>query len=101
MAPMRLSLSYVVVAKGVGLKPADVKGAVEGIMTLAAKQIKKSGKFNVGGMIMLKLKNAKLKNATVATLKNAKLRNPNMKNAKLTAIPLKRLKAMVSNPLIE
>lgn len=54
---MSMSDAYSVVAESVGLKPKDVKAAVEGIMTLAAKQMKKSGKFNLAHMITLKLKN--------------------------------------------
>ena len=45
-----------VVATSTGLQPKDVKSAVEGIFTLAAKQMKKCGKFNLAGMLTLKLK---------------------------------------------
>ena len=47
---------YIAVAKATGLKPNNVKDAVEGIMTLAAEQIKKSGSFRLAGMIILKLR---------------------------------------------
>merc|ERR1719473_1474487 len=48
--------AYSSVAESTGLKPKDVKGAVEGLMALAAAQVKKDGSFKVGGMLNLKLK---------------------------------------------
>ena len=53
---MDVSDAYSVVADQLGLKPKDVKAAVEGIMTLATEQMKKSGKFNLAAFLMLKLK---------------------------------------------
>ena len=47
---------YFLVAAVKGLQPKDVKSAVEGIFTLAVEQMKKSGKFNLAGMFILKLK---------------------------------------------
>merc|ERR1711862_992130 len=37
-------------------KPKDVKAAVEGLMAVAAGQLKKNGSFKVGGAVNLKLK---------------------------------------------
>merc|ERR1711903_293231 len=48
--------AYSSVAESTGLKPKDVKGAVEGLLGLAADQIKKNGSFKVAGMLNLKLK---------------------------------------------
>merc|ERR1719335_1950558 len=48
--------AYSSVAEKVGLKPKNVKAAVEGFMLVAATQVKKSGAFKVGGMLNLKLK---------------------------------------------
>merc|ERR1719163_2301344 len=48
--------AYSSVAESTGLKPKDVKVAVEGLLALAADQIKKNGTFKVAGMLNLKLK---------------------------------------------
>merc|ERR1712025_972062 len=48
--------AYSSVAETMGLKPKDVKAAVEGLMGLAAAQIKKNGSFKLAGMLNLKLK---------------------------------------------
>merc|ERR1712072_339202 len=53
---MTASGAYSAVAESAGLKPKDVKGAVEGVLTLAAEQMKKSGSFKLAGMLNLKLK---------------------------------------------
>ena len=44
------------VAEKLGLKNKDVKGALEGIMEVAAKQLNSAGKFNLGGFLNMKLK---------------------------------------------
>merc|ERR1711981_624819 len=48
--------AYSAVAESMGLKPKDVKAAVDGLLGLAAAQIKKNGSFKVAGMLNLKLK---------------------------------------------
>merc|ERR1719408_206638 len=48
---------YSAVAESIGLKPKEVKGAVEGMVSLAAQQLKKNGTFKIGNVINLKLKN--------------------------------------------
>merc|ERR1711959_436753 len=50
--------AYSAVAEKLGLKPKEVKGAIEGIVTVAAQQLKKSGKFKFGTFINLKLRPA-------------------------------------------
>merc|ERR1719359_1529539 len=53
---MTASGAYGAAAEAAGLKPKDVKAAIEGLMSVAAKELKKSGSFKVGGMLNLKLK---------------------------------------------
>merc|ERR1711941_67634 len=53
---MTASGAYSSVAETVGLKPKDVKAAVEGLVAVAADQLKKNGSFKIGGMLNLKLK---------------------------------------------
>merc|ERR1712124_241794 len=48
--------AYSAVAESMGLKPKDVKAAVEGLLGLAAAQVKKNGSFKVAGALNLKLK---------------------------------------------
>merc|ERR1719230_2226946 len=48
--------AYSSVAETMGLKPKDVKATVEGLLGLAAVQIKKNGSFKAAGMLNLKLK---------------------------------------------
>merc|ERR1712064_86225 len=48
--------AYAAVAETTGLKPKDVKGAVEGLLAVAAEQLKKNGSFKVAGVLNLKLK---------------------------------------------
>merc|ERR1719463_601022 len=48
--------AYSTVAETMGLKPKDVKAVVEGLLGLAATQLKKNGAFKVAGMLNLKLK---------------------------------------------
>merc|ERR1712110_806873 len=44
------------VAEATGLKPADVKKAIEAFMDVAAAELKKSGSCKLGGMLNMKLK---------------------------------------------
>ena len=48
--------AYRSVAKTVGVKPKNVKAAVEGLLGLAAAQLKTNGTFKVAGMLNLRLK---------------------------------------------
>merc|ERR1719454_2573272 len=48
--------AYGSVAETMGLKPKEVKGAIEGVMALAAQEMKKNGSFKIGGALNLKLK---------------------------------------------
>merc|ERR1719324_472778 len=45
------------VAETTGLKTKDVKGVVEALMAVAVGEVKKAGRFNLAGMLVMKLKN--------------------------------------------
>merc|ERR1711909_163740 len=53
---MTASGAYSAVAEGAGLKPKDVKAAVEGLLGMGADQLKKNGAFKLGGVLNMKLK---------------------------------------------
>merc|ERR1711976_569388 len=53
---MTASGAYASVAESTGLKAKDVKGVVEGLLAVAAEQLKKNGSFKVAGVLNLKLK---------------------------------------------
>ena len=53
---MSESSAYDAVAVSVGLSPQTVKDVIEQYLTLTAEQMLKSGQFNLGGMLNLKLK---------------------------------------------
>merc|ERR1711953_1131521 len=53
---MTASAAYKSVAEQLGLKSKDVKGAFEGVMGVAAAQLKKVGSFKLAGALNLKLK---------------------------------------------
>merc|ERR1712146_617232 len=53
---MTASATYSAVAETTGLKAKDVKGVVEGIVAVAAGELKKNGSFKLAGALNLKLK---------------------------------------------
>merc|ERR1712170_171205 len=53
---MTQSAAYASVAEKTGLKSEDVRSAVEGIMDVAAQEMKRNGAFKLAGMLKLKLK---------------------------------------------
>merc|ERR1712130_251926 len=53
---LTVSGGYASVAETVGLKGKDVKAAVEGLLAVAAGELKKHGSFKIGGCLNLKLK---------------------------------------------
>merc|ERR1719389_593274 len=97
--PLTTAGAYSSVAETMGLKPKDVKAAVEGLLGLAAAQIKKTGSFKVAGMLNLKLK---VKPATPARKGvNPFTKEPCVFKAKpasktVRALPMKKLKTMVN-----
>merc|ERR1712226_1738727 len=90
---------YSSVAETMGLKPKDVKAAVEGLLGLAAAQLKKNGAFKLAGMLNLKLK---VKPATPARKGvNPFTKEPCVFKARpasktVKAFPMKKLKGMVN-----
>merc|ERR1712226_542137 len=91
--------AYSSVAETVGLKPKDVKAAVEGLVAVAADQLKKNGSFKIGGMLNLKLKK---KPATPARKGvNPFTKEPCVFKAKpasktVKVLPMKKFKGMVN-----
>merc|ERR1712110_53922 len=91
--------AYSAVAETAGLKPKDVKAAVEGLLGVAADQLKKNGSFKFGGILNLKLKK---KPATPARKGvNPFTKEPCVFKAKLAsktvrALPMKKLKEMIN-----
>merc|ERR1711977_785851 len=53
---MTATQAYGSVAETCGLKSKDVKAVIEGIVTVAADQLKKNGSFKLAGALNLKLK---------------------------------------------
>merc|ERR1711959_463314 len=53
---MTAGAAYSAVAETTGLKSKDVKAVMEGIIEVAAEQLKKNGKFKLAGALNLKLK---------------------------------------------
>ena len=51
------SQAYAKVAEKTELKPKDVKAVITSYMELTASDLKKNGKFKLGGMLNLKLEN--------------------------------------------
>merc|ERR1719162_916842 len=96
---MTAPAAYSAVAESVGLKPKDVKGAVEGVVVLAAEQLKKSGSFKIAGMLNLKLKVRPAKPARKGL--NPFTKEPCVFKAKpasktVRAMPMKKLKEMIN-----
>merc|ERR1719198_2921916 len=96
---MSASGAYSTVAESAGLKPKDVKAAIEGMLLLGAEQIKNSGSFKLAGMLNLKLK---VRPATKAKKGvNPFTKEPCVFKAKpasktVRAIPMKKLKELVN-----
>merc|ERR1712063_196507 len=96
---MTSSAAYSSVAETTGLKAKDVKGIMEGIVAVAADQLKKSGSFKIAGALNLKLKK---KPATPARKGvNPFTKEPCVFKAKpasktVRALPMKKLKEMIN-----
>merc|ERR1712157_433022 len=96
---MTVSGGYSAVAETAGLKPKDVKAAVEGLLAVAAAQLKKQGSFKVAGCVNLKLKN---KPATPARKGvNPFTKEPCVFKAKpasktVRGLPMKKFKEMIN-----
>merc|ERR1712188_93538 len=91
--------AYSSIAEKTGLKSKDVKAAIEGVIAVAAQQLKSTGKFKLGGALNLKLKK---KPATAARKGvNPFTKEPCVFKAKpasktVRALPMKKFKEMVN-----
>merc|ERR1711904_228248 len=91
--------AYSAVAESIGLKPKEVKGVIEGVVSLAAQQLKKNGTFKIGNAINLKLKSKPARPARKGV--NPFTKEPCVFKAKpasktVKALPMKKLKEMVN-----
>merc|ERR1712039_1138597 len=96
---MIVSGAYGSVAETIGLKPKDVKVAVESLLALAADQLKKHGSFKIGGAFNLKLKSKPAKPARKGV--NPFTKEPCVFKAKpasktVRVLPMKKFKAIVN-----
>merc|ERR1712124_178053 len=90
---------YSSVAESNGLKAKQVKSVVEGIMGVAAEQLKKNGAFKFAGMLNLKLKKKPATKARKGV--NPFTKEPCVFKAKpasqtVRALPMKKFKEMVN-----
>merc|ERR1719444_48712 len=90
--------AYSTVSETLGLKPKEVKAAIEGLYAVAAADLKKNGKVKIGAYLNLKLK---VKPATPARKGvNPFTKEPCVFKAKaasktVKALPMKKLKDMM------
>ena len=98
-AGMTASGAYSAVAETVGLKPKQVKDAMEALMTVAAKQLKSAGSFKLAGALNMKLKKKPARPARKGV--NPFTKEPCVFKAKpasqtVRALPMKKFKEMVN-----
>merc|ERR1712224_987700 len=74
---MTATAAYGAVAETTGLKTKDVRGVVEGIVAVAADELKKHGSFKLAGVLNMKLK-----------------KKPASKTVR--ALPMKKFKEMIN-----
>merc|ERR1719436_1468677 len=96
---MTATAAYRAVAESTGVKPKDVKGALEAYVGVAAEQIKKNGSFKLCGALNLKLKKTPAKPARKGV--NPFTKEPCVFKAKpasktVRALPLKKLKELIN-----
>merc|ERR1712124_224102 len=96
---MTASGAYSSVAETAGLKSKDVKAAVEGLLEVAADQLKKNGSFKLGGALNLKLKKKPARPARKGV--NPFTKEPCVFKAKpasktVRVLPMKKFKEMVN-----
>ena len=88
--------AYKALAESLGLKPKEVKSAVEGVFALTAEQVKRTRSFKLAGMLHFEIKNK----SAATPRKGVKGAIGKAKHASRTATclqvtPLKKFKAMV------
>merc|ERR1712099_73718 len=99
MGGMTATATYSSVAETTGLKTKDVKSVIEGLVAVAADELKKSGSFKLAGALNMKLKK---KPATPARKGvNPFTKEPCVFKAKpasktVKTFPMKKLKEMVN-----
>merc|ERR1712130_271668 len=96
---MSVTGAYGAVAESTGLKPKDVKAAVEGLLAVAVGQLKKNGSFKVGGALNLKLKSRPARPARKEV--NPFTKEPCVFKAKpasktVRCLPMKKFKEMIN-----
>merc|ERR1712093_571099 len=97
--PMTASAAYKAVSETTGVKPKDVKGALETYMNLVATQVKTNGAFKFAGVLNLKLKKTPARPARKGV--NPFTKEPCVFKAKpasktVRALALKKLKDMIN-----
>merc|ERR1712146_641178 len=98
-ATMTTTAAYAAVAEAAGMGAKDVKAAIEGVMEVAASELKKNGAFKFGGALNLKLKKKPAQAARKGV--NPFTKEPCVFKAKpasktVRALPMKKLKEMVN-----
>merc|ERR1712119_105551 len=96
---MGASAAYGSVAETTGLKAKEVKAVVEGLVEVAAGELKKSGSFKLAGALNLKLKKKPAQAARKGV--NPFTKEPCVFKAKpasktVRALPMKKLKVMIN-----
>merc|ERR1712179_804854 len=96
---MTASAAYSSVAETTGLKAKEVKAVVEGLVEVAAGELKKNGQFKLAGALNLKLKKKPAQAARKGV--NPFTKEPCTFKAKpasktVRALPMKKLKEMVN-----
>merc|ERR1712216_624747 len=96
---MTASATYSSVAETTGLKSKDVKAVMEGIIEVAAEQLKKNGKFKLAGALNLKLKKRPARAAKKGV--NPFTKEPCVFKAKpasktVRALPMRKLKDLIN-----
>mmetsp|Transcript_67613 Transcript_67613/g.147281 ORF Transcript_67613/g.147281 Transcript_67613/m.147281 type:complete len:110 (+) Transcript_67613:59-388(+) len=98
-ASMTVSAVNQSLADSTGLKKKDIKGTIDGLVALCAKELKKTGSFKFAGMLNMKLK----KKAATKARKgiNPFTKEPCIFKAKpasqtVRALPLKKLKDAIN-----
>merc|ERR1711998_441033 len=96
---MTASAAYSSVAETTGLKAKEVKAVVEGLVEVAAGELKKNGQFKLAGALNLKLKKKPAQAARKGV--NPFTKEPCVFKAKpasqtVRALPMKKLKEMVN-----
>merc|ERR1712216_300133 len=93
------SAAYSSVAETTGLKSKDVRAVVEGIIEVAAEQLKKNGNFKLAGALNLKLKKKPARAAKKGV--NPFTKEPCVFKAKpasktVRALPMKKFKELIN-----